>query len=314
MVACQAQRNTEFLPPVEEFVRDDGEEADMFLDLDADRLWTPPAALHGAPQWKLLEWMRANGVDVVCETIASVRGLVGFEMVAIPADASLWTATGGDLVRDRLSWAQPGTPITMSAKGEAPATFIIKTREGGMGVLQITKLIDDRPRGAVVRYKLLASQKPAAMLEAATPAIAASTSSAVVAPASADTPQGVLAAAQARLQQASADYTEVRRMFEAGSLSFTGLLSASEAVSEARLRVAEANVEGVRAQGGDVAAARKALADARVDAVRRRVTLLSEECERCKTLLSTGKVTREDVDALEGQLKTAQALLEMMQE
>ena len=36
MVACQAQRNTEFLPPVEDFVRDDGEEADMFLDLDAD--------------------------------------------------------------------------------------------------------------------------------------------------------------------------------------------------------------------------------------------------------------------------------------
>ncbi|MBE7557714.1 hypothetical protein HS125_01670 [bacterium] len=36
--------------------------------------------------------------------------------------------------------AQPGTPVTLSGKGDLPATFIIRDAEGGAGVLQITRL------------------------------------------------------------------------------------------------------------------------------------------------------------------------------
>lgn len=320
-LGCRAQPASEFLPPVEEFIRDDGEREDMFMDLDSGRLWTPPAALRGAPQRELLSWMRETGVDVVCEVVPSVRGLIGFEMVAIPVGASVWTATRGEVVRERLSWAQPGTPVTLSGKGDLPATFIIRTREGGAGVLQITRLFDDPPRGARIRYKLLATAEPqiegapvAAAIPAATDAVFSATADLVAATGGADTPEGVLAAARARLALASAEYLEARRLFDEGSLSWSGLRSAAEARSEARLRVEEAAFELARARGGDVAAARRRLREARIATARDRVSLLSEELQRCRSLVAAGGMTSEELEPLEKDLAAAERLLELMQE
>jgi hypothetical protein len=42
----------------------------------------------------------------------------------------------------------------MTAKGDLPATYLIQTREGGRGILQITGF-SDNPSGVRIRYRML---------------------------------------------------------------------------------------------------------------------------------------------------------------
>jgi hypothetical protein len=61
---------------------------------------------------------------------------------------------------------KPGSPVEMSGKGELPATYLFKTREGGMGVLQIVGFTNN-PSGVKIRYKLVqtASKPSSAILQ-----------------------------------------------------------------------------------------------------------------------------------------------------
>jgi hypothetical protein len=53
-----------------------------------------------------------------------------------------------------LAVASLGMPAIMSGRGELPVTFAFKTRQGGMGLLQITGFTEN-PRGVKIRYKLV---------------------------------------------------------------------------------------------------------------------------------------------------------------
>jgi hypothetical protein len=48
--------------------------------------------------------------------------------------------------------------VAMQGNGELPATYPFKTREGAMGLLQITGFTDD-DRGVNIRYKLVSSDE-----------------------------------------------------------------------------------------------------------------------------------------------------------
>jgi hypothetical protein len=78
--------------------------------------------------------------------------LVGFDLIAVPVASNEW-----DMAPARLDYylaaAKAGTPVTMSAKGDLSATYVIRTREGGRGLLQIVG-VTDNPRGVKIRYKL----------------------------------------------------------------------------------------------------------------------------------------------------------------
>jgi len=66
---------------------------------------------------------------------------------------------------DMWKLGKPGRPAYMTGKGELPATYIFKTREGGIGILQITGF-NDEPRGVKIRYQMLKNyQKPVVQVE-----------------------------------------------------------------------------------------------------------------------------------------------------
>jgi hypothetical protein len=77
-------------------------------------------------------------------------------MITRPVTARQWDNVTGAAVADNqfLTLGRPGSPVYLSAKGQLPETFLIKTREGGMGILQITSFTEN-PRGIKVRYKLV---------------------------------------------------------------------------------------------------------------------------------------------------------------
>jgi hypothetical protein len=55
---------------------------------------------------------------------------------------------------DVLKRGAPGSPVFLTAKGELPETWLFRTREGGVGLLQITGFTEN-PRGLRIRYKLV---------------------------------------------------------------------------------------------------------------------------------------------------------------
>ena len=144
-----------FGPEIERVVNDDGVDHSMFIDLDEGRLLTPPEGLS-REEGPVLDWCRSAGVDAMCETSASVRGLVCFDMVVHPINTAIWQSDDPRSVtgRELLASGTPGNPVFMSAKGDLPATFAFRTREGGMGVLQIVAFSAD-PRGVRLRYKMV---------------------------------------------------------------------------------------------------------------------------------------------------------------
>ncbi len=143
-----------FGPVIERVVNDDGAKRDFFIDLDTGKLFSPPQGLNLSDTNAFMAWLRGNGVDAMGETSVSIHGLVGMEMIARPLAGPLWEMTPQSAQSDEvLVHGTPGSPVFLSAKGELPETFLFKTREGGLGLLQITGFTDN-PRGVKIRYKL----------------------------------------------------------------------------------------------------------------------------------------------------------------
>ncbi len=79
-------------------------------------------------------------------------------MVAAPVPNEEWDSATPDRLDYYFTLAKPGTPVTMSGRGDLPATFAFKTREGAVGLLQITGFAENPP-GVRVRYKLASTPK-----------------------------------------------------------------------------------------------------------------------------------------------------------
>jgi len=106
------------------------------------------------------DWLKSTGVDAV-SMYTGIYGLCGFEMVLIPVENEKWNILPKQVIQF-LSFGKPGTPANISGKGELPATYVFKTREGGMGVLQILGFTEN-PNGVKIRYKMI--QKPDVQVE-----------------------------------------------------------------------------------------------------------------------------------------------------
>lgn len=147
-----------FGPVIERVVNDDSVQRDLAIDFDSGKLFSPPPGLTPADTNAFLAWVRGNGIDAIGETSQSIRGLAGLEMVARPVNAELWKALTprAALTDDVLKHGTPGSPVFLSAKGALPETYLFRTREGGIGLVQITGFSGE-PRGVEIRYKLVES-------------------------------------------------------------------------------------------------------------------------------------------------------------
>jgi hypothetical protein len=158
--AAPAAETHEFGPVIERTVEEIAS-GNSAIDLDTGKLYSGPSVDEKVKNptveyaKKVLDdWLKATGVDAVGMVSSATHGLSGFDMVVMAVENDRWNTSSAELTK-LLGLGKPGTPAEMSGKGELPATYYFKTREGGMGVLQIIGFITDIPKGVKIRYKLV---------------------------------------------------------------------------------------------------------------------------------------------------------------
>ena len=170
------QPSATFGPVVEQVVNQDKRGSDFMINFDAGRLITPPDKFP-LPREALIDqggrvatpaqfihenkaalrWIRENGIDAAASVAVRHRSLIGFDMVSLPRTADFWDKLDPtELTRwmDGKEAAVSGTLIECNKGEDFPATCVFKTRQGAMGILQITSFTED-PRGIKIRYKLV---------------------------------------------------------------------------------------------------------------------------------------------------------------
>ena len=165
-----------FGPVIERHVLALVENKDCLLDLDTGKLFTPPSDHRG---WFTISsnhvWARARGIDASFATTVDPQGhgLICVETLAIPVVNDAWNAQP-TAVFSRLSnpgaWPEADkgasgerldlmghyltTAVLRGGKDGGSATYLFKTHEGGMGILQIVGFTED-PKGVKTRYKVI---------------------------------------------------------------------------------------------------------------------------------------------------------------
>ncbi|UCD27939.1 MAG: carboxypeptidase regulatory-like domain-containing protein [Planctomycetota bacterium] len=152
----EATESNQFGPVFERVVNADSERTYCVIDFDTGKLSSPPKN----PEGGFPAWFKKTGIDAGCTTESTSPGLWGFDMVVIPTSADAWdTNRDTDIsltLQHHLSTGTPGTPAVMSASDPLPKTYLFKTREGTMGILQILKVQNDKsPKHIKIRYKTL---------------------------------------------------------------------------------------------------------------------------------------------------------------
>ena len=145
-----------FGPVIERVVRDAVDGPGNFLDLDTGELHTMPSGLATArnSHSAQMEWLLSVGIDAFGETDKDVLGLACFDAIVVPVGSESWQGiTAGDL-GEAVSGRRTERRALMGAKRVLPATYLFRTREGGMGILQIVGFTEDAP-GVKIRYKML---------------------------------------------------------------------------------------------------------------------------------------------------------------
>jgi beta-lactamase regulating signal transducer with metallopeptidase domain/Leucine-rich repeat (LRR) protein len=144
-------------PVVERLVGDKPELRDCAIDLDAGVLHTLDEDL-ALDDGAVLAWCQANGVDAFGELGTGTRqGLSPVDTAFVPVEPETWDFSP-DEVRGTVARAWPlplaRDPRARTSADKTPATFVFRTREGGMGVLQIVGFSEE-PKGVRVRYKMV---------------------------------------------------------------------------------------------------------------------------------------------------------------
>lgn len=144
-----------FSDVIELTVNDDGLRKDECIDFDKGVLITGPQNGFRTRE-EGNRWFRESGADCHAETQTGEAGLYPVQMAVVPAEREDWdNMSAEDLVKN-MSDAVPQRR-RVSSEDELPVTFAFKTREGGIGIAQITAM----DRGAdehgtiTVRFKLV---------------------------------------------------------------------------------------------------------------------------------------------------------------
>jgi hypothetical protein len=170
-------KKSSFGPEIERVVNLEPPGTNSALDLDSGRFVSlaPIASLLNATNeddhaWEMYDqFMNKNGVDVIGRTNMSwtsmsltstnshnvtLNGLLcSHGTWAYEVISSEWDEADAKKVTNfYINRAFENRLI--SGVGDLPKTYIVKTREGGMGLLQITGFTDN-PRGVNIRYKLV---------------------------------------------------------------------------------------------------------------------------------------------------------------
>jgi serine/threonine protein kinase len=154
-----------FGPVVERVVNDMDADANNLLNLDSGTVSSFPTFVAGYRDSAAISWYRKNGIDVMGRTQNSP--VLGRDLIVHRVPAECWDNLTAEQLHSFLAQSQhenaPGETVLNYVGG---ATFLFKTREGTVGLLQNTGFTAN-PRGVKLRYKLVQSDKPTPPVEPA---------------------------------------------------------------------------------------------------------------------------------------------------
>jgi len=180
--ASAAAQNLSFGPVIERVVADSKAQfeneaertnAPMMIDFDSGSLLAGSSAMWAADTGSQKTWMQTNGVDAM-GVIPQVNGLVGLDMKAVRVLSSMWSNVSAAAIAEVVKSKSSKDTTLLSADELLPSTWIFQTREGGMGILQITGFTEN-PRGVKVRYKLVQNGNESKIHSDISPAMLAET-------------------------------------------------------------------------------------------------------------------------------------------
>jgi hypothetical protein len=159
-----------FGPVIERTVKALQEKKDYLIDLDTGKLGSLADGVEVEGNTAVIGWMRENRFDALAESRPKSAGLWGVDMAVIPVASERWEGIPPSELAEELSTAKAVLSAKMDAEGELPETYLFRTGEGGMGVLQILeRQIDTRPRHFKIRYKMLQREKAKSPIDLSTP-------------------------------------------------------------------------------------------------------------------------------------------------
>ncbi|MCK4626796.1 MAG: tetratricopeptide repeat protein, partial [Phycisphaerae bacterium] len=146
-----------FGPVVERTVYHTKTGKDFLIDFDTGNILTPPPADTFANNRDAgLAWVRDNGIDAAAKAGQDIRGFGCYDMAVVPTDKARWNSITAERLQKELAEKELRLPNAMLVKGKLPATFLFKTREGNMGILQILQVNWQKlPQNLKIRYKIL---------------------------------------------------------------------------------------------------------------------------------------------------------------
>jgi len=125
------------------------------IDFDTGRTVSIPPQTLALASEAFLEWLQQNGVDAVARLSEDGAGLVGVELAFQKHEPSLWTTVNATQLRGAMSLTSAShlsrDPILFH-EGQYQRTHLFRTREGGIGMLQMVGA-DRAARTVQFRYR-----------------------------------------------------------------------------------------------------------------------------------------------------------------
>ena len=130
---------------------------ESMIDFETGRLMVMPTDL-GEDVGKAKRWLAERGIDAAANTDKTVRGLIGYDIAVFPLSDRDWKEGFDDI--ESIKSATSGFPVFFMGKETLPVTYLFKTREGGIGILQILEVQNKTaPTYVRIQYKMIEQGK-----------------------------------------------------------------------------------------------------------------------------------------------------------
>ncbi len=140
-----------FGPVIERMIGEDS----TVLDFETGKVFGIPHMLRDKPEEVGLRWVVDNGIDVGAD-----QELIGLDMAGEKLAPQAWKRISA---AELMAIVQNANTVKgwaiMPHSGQYPPTYAFRTREGGIGILQILDVIAE---GTKIRYKMVSKDAPPA--------------------------------------------------------------------------------------------------------------------------------------------------------
>ena len=155
-----AQTNTvstlAFGPVVERTINRASTQTNFLLSFKTGELSAPPPE-SASSGLDIEHWSQQEGFDAGVGVLRDNDLLTGFDIAVVPAPARCWDELTPAQAATRLEVQPPSSCAIMLyayAYGSTPETCVFQTREGGIGILQLARIVANPP-GLKIRYKFV---------------------------------------------------------------------------------------------------------------------------------------------------------------